>query len=75
VGGGGQPILSAEERWEVDYREERANAIYEVDRNMKLRKSHENPAVQTLYKEYLGEPLGEKSHKLLHTHYTKRDLF
>ncbi|MGB4130469.1 MAG: NADH-dependent [FeFe] hydrogenase, group A6, partial [Tepidanaerobacteraceae bacterium] len=72
VGGGGQPILSAEERWEVDYREERANAIYEVDRNMKLRKSHENPAVQTLYKEYLGEPLGEKSHKLLHTHYTKR---
>lgn len=72
VGGGGQPILSADERWEIDYREARANAIYDVDRNMDLRKSHENPAVQTLYKEYLGEPLGEKSHKLLHTNYSKR---
>ena len=75
VGGGGQPILSANERWEVDYREARGKAIYEVDRNMKLRKSHENPAVQTLYKEYLGKPLGEKSHKLLHTHYTERKLY
>jgi NADP-reducing hydrogenase subunit HndD len=75
VGGGGQPILSADERWEVDYREARGNAIYEVDRNMKLRKSHENPAVQTLYNEYLGKPLGEKSHKLLHTHYTERKQY
>ena len=57
VGGGGQPILSAEERWEVDYREERAKAIYEVDRNMKLRKSHENPAVQTHIKNIWASPL------------------
>jgi len=42
---------------------------------MKLRKSHENPAIQTLYKEFLGKPLGEKSHHLLHTHYTKRPLY
>ncbi|MDI3480903.1 MAG: NADP-reducing hydrogenase subunit HndD [Tepidanaerobacteraceae bacterium] len=75
VGGGGQPILSAEERWDMDYREERGKAIYEVDRSMKLRKSHENPAVQTLYKEFLGKPLSEKSHQLLHTHYTKRPLY
>ncbi len=75
VGGGGQPILSADERWEADYREERAKAIYEVDRNMPLRKSHENPAVKALYREFLGEPLGEKSHELLHTHYTKRELY
>ena len=67
VGGGGQPILTADERWEVDYREARGNAIYDVDRSMTLRKSHENPAVQTLYKEFLEKPLGEKSHKLLHT--------
>jgi NADP-reducing hydrogenase subunit HndD len=75
VGGGGQPILSATERLEVDYREERGKAIYEVDRNMPLRKSHENPAVQTLYKEYLDKPLSEKSHKLLHTHYNKKPLY
>jgi iron-only hydrogenase group A len=75
VGGGGQPILSSEERWDTDYREVRGNAIYEVDRSMKLRKSHENPAVQTLYKEFLGKPLSEKSHHLLHTHYTKRPLY
>jgi NADP-reducing hydrogenase subunit HndD len=75
VGGGGQPILSADERWDVDYREVRGNAIYEVDRQMPLRKSHENPAIQTLYKEFLGKPLSEKSHHLLHTHYTKRPLY
>ncbi|HHY93380.1 MAG TPA: hypothetical protein GX511_08565, partial [Firmicutes bacterium] len=40
-----------------------------------LRKSHENPAVQTLYKEYLGAPLSEKAHELLHTHYTPRPRF
>ena len=75
VGGGGQPILSADERWEKDYRESRGNAIYDVDRNMSLRKSHENPAVQSLYKEFLGEPLGEKSHKLLHTYYIERQSY
>ncbi len=75
VGGGGQPILSADERWDLDYREARAESIYEVDRNMPIRKSHENPAIQALYKEYLGKPLGEKSHKLLHTHYNERPYF
>ncbi|MCG0275228.1 MAG: [FeFe] hydrogenase, group A [Thermosediminibacteraceae bacterium] len=75
VGGGGQPILSAEERWELDYRKVRGEAIYEVDRNMPLRKSHENPAVQQLYKEFLGKPLSEKSHELLHTHYTPRPKY
>ena len=75
VGGGGQPLLSSVERWEIDYREIRGNAIYRVDQSMPLRKSHENPAVQALYKEYLGTPLGQKSHQLLHTHYTKRPLY
>ncbi|MDD5091318.1 MAG: iron hydrogenase small subunit, partial [Candidatus Wallbacteria bacterium] len=43
------------------------------DRNLSLRKSHENPAVQTLYREFLGEPNSQKAHELLHTHYYKRD--
>lgn len=42
---------------------------------MKIRKSHENPAIEQLYKEFLGQPLGEMSHKLLHTNYTKRGRF
>jgi len=44
-------------------------AIYEVDRRMPLRKSHENPEIQAIYKEFYGEPCSEKSHHLLHTHY------
>ncbi len=44
-------------------------AIYEADRNMPLRKSHENPEIQAIYKEFYGEPCSEKSHHLLHTHY------
>jgi len=75
VGGGGQPILSARELMDLDHKEVRGKAIYEVDRQMPLRKSHENPAVQTLYKEFLGKPLSEKSHELLHTHYVKRELY
>ncbi|MGL4332650.1 MAG: iron hydrogenase small subunit, partial [Bacteroidales bacterium] len=47
----------------------RANAIYREDKGKSLRKSHENPEIQKLYEEYLGKPLGEKAHSLLHTHY------
>jgi len=43
-------------------------------RAMGIRKSHENPAIRKLYEEFLGEPLGEKSHHLLHTHYKKRGV-
>ena len=54
---------------------ERRRAIYEEDRSLPIRKSHENPYVQRFYEEYLGEPLGERSHKLLHTTYhSRRDL-
>lgn len=54
---------------------ERQRAIYEEDCKLPIRKSHENPYVQQLYKEFLGEPLGEKSHQLLHTKYhSRRDL-
>ncbi len=67
IGGGGQPIPTTPE-----IRKKRAEAIYREDTGMKIRKSHENPEVAQIYKEFLGEPLGHKSHELLHTHYTKR---
>ena len=70
IGGGGQPIPTNNE-----IRQKRIDAIYQADAGLPLRKSHENPAVQVLYKEFLGEPLGEKSHHLLHTHYTKRGKY
>jgi NADH-quinone oxidoreductase subunit G/[NiFe] hydrogenase diaphorase moiety small subunit/NADP-reducing hydrogenase subunit HndD len=67
IGGGGQPIPTTPE-----IRKKRAEAIYREDEGMAIRKSHENPEVQQIYKEFLGEPLSDKSHWLLHTHYQKR---
>jgi len=67
IGGGGQPIPTT-----VEKREMRIAGIYERDRKMPLRKSHENPEIQAIYKEFLKEPLGHLSHELLHTHYTPR---
>ena len=68
IGGGGQPQPTSEE-----IRKKRVQAIYDEDEAMTIRKSHENPAVKTLYEEFLGKPLSHKSHELLHTHYTPRD--
>ena len=62
VGGGGQPIHDGEECAEA-----RGNVLWRLDHKMHLRFSHENPDVQALYKEYLGKPLSERSHHLLHT--------
>ena len=63
VGGGGQPIsVEDEELYGV-----RGERLYELDANNPLRFSHENPDVQALYAEFLGEPLGETAHHLLHT--------
>lgn len=70
IGGGGQPIGTTNA-----IREKRIMAVYQEDRNLPVRKSHENPAVNQLYKEFLVEPLGEKSHHLLHTHYTPRGKY
>lgn len=70
VGGGGQPYGATDE-----IRAKRAKGIYEDDKQSELRCSHHNPMVQQLYKEYLGKPLSEKSHKLLHTHYHERPLY
>ncbi|MFC1691701.1 NADH-dependent [FeFe] hydrogenase, group A6 [Nanoarchaeota archaeon] len=70
INGGGQPLPYSKEKVQ-----KRMNAIYEADANLPLRKSHENPIVQQIYKEFLGKPLSEKSEKLLHTKYTKRSEF
>ncbi len=70
LGGGGQPIPT-----NLEVRKMRAKAIYREDERKTIRKSHENPAVKALYQEFLGEPLSEKSHHLLHTHYTKRSRY
>ncbi|WP_143156874.1 NADH-dependent [FeFe] hydrogenase, group A6 [Thermosyntropha lipolytica] len=64
IGGGGQPITKSNAQRQV-----RIDAIYVEDENCEIRKSHENPEVKILYDEFLHEPLGHKSHELLHTHY------
>ena len=65
IGGAGQPYHHGDS----SIIKKRFDATYEEDRNKTLRKSHENPSVIKLYKEFLGEPCGHKSHELLHTHY------
>ncbi len=70
LGGGGQPIPTNPE-----IRNKRAEAIYAEDAELAIRKSHENPEVQKLYKDFLIQPLGELSHQLLHTKYTRRERF
>ena len=71
LGGGGHPIPTSPE-----IRQSRADAIYAEDSDSETRKSHENPALQKIYKEFLTEgPCSHKSHKLLHTKYTPRGKF
>ncbi len=70
LGGGGQPIPT-----NAKIREKRAKAIYEEDMGMPLRKSHENPEIAEVYKDFLGSPNSPKAHELLHTHYVERNRF
>lgn len=70
LGGGGQPIPTS-----PAIRQKRMEAIYAEDEGMAIRKSHENPEVLEIYKEFLGKPLGHKSHELLHTHYIPRKRY
>ena len=70
VGGAGQPYHHGD----FSKVEKRLKSIYEEDEEKPLRKSHENPYIKQLYEEFLGEPCGEKSHKLLHTHYFDKSL-
>ncbi len=67
IGGGGQPIGT-----DTVSKKARLEGTYEIDAQMPIRKSHLNPEVIRLYQEFLGHPLGHKSHELLHTHYHER---
>ena len=75
VNGGGQPIQHAVVRNFVDLRARRAAALYEADKDMPLRKSHESEAVKHLYAEFLGEPGSHKAHEVLHTSYVARPKY
>lgn len=67
IGGGGQPVPVNREM-----RQKRREALFTCDRMSELRKSHENPEIKALYDNWLGKPLGEKAHHLLHTHYSAK---
>lgn len=75
VNGGGQPIQPANVRNAVNLAEKRARALYEEDRSLPLRKSHENPSVKALYREFLEHPGSEKAHEVLHTGYKQRKKY
>jgi len=70
IAGGGQPYGTTDE-----IRAKRIAGIYKDDEQSEWRASYQNPQIQQLYKDYLGEPMSEKSHKLLHTHYTPRPIY
>lgn len=68
INGGGQPYIHGD----TTKLERRMKMIYTEDERKVIRKSHDNPYIQKLYKEFLGEPGSKKSHELLHTHYHKK---
>lgn len=69
IGGGGQPYHHGD----MSILQRRREALYQADREHKLRKSHENPMIKKLYDDFLGDVYGEKAHKYLHTTYRKRE--
>ncbi|MCD6228097.1 MAG: iron hydrogenase small subunit [Candidatus Omnitrophica bacterium] len=70
LGGGGQPIPT-----NLEIRKKRAQSLYKEDKNKPIRKSHQNPAIIALYKEFLKSPLSKKAHMLLHTSYVERGRY
>ena len=76
INGGGQPIKSSKIRREVDVRTLRSDSLYDIDEKKHLRKSHENPVVNKIYKEFFKGDYGcEKAHHLLHTTYSKKEKY
>ncbi|MDD2479805.1 MAG: NADH-dependent [FeFe] hydrogenase, group A6 [Victivallaceae bacterium] len=71
LNGGGQPYIHGD----TSILERRKEAIYKIDKDLTIRKSHQNPDIIKLYDEYLGKPGSPKAHKLLHTEYVKREHF
>ena len=74
VNGGGQPQVPMGIRNFVDIREERAKVLYNLDKSMPLRQSHENPAIKKVYEEFFEKPGSHKAHEVLHTSYVKRKV-
>ena len=74
VNGGGQPQVAMGIRNFVDIRAERAKVLYNLDAEMPVRQSHENPAIKAIYDEFLEKPGSHKAHELLHTTYVKRSI-
>ncbi len=77
VGGGGQPILGTRDlkKLSLDYRHNRADTLYNIDRGKEIRRAHENPRVQQIYQEFLQHPLSSLSKKYLHTTYIERGKY
>ncbi|NLK71669.1 MAG: 2Fe-2S iron-sulfur cluster binding domain-containing protein [Clostridiales bacterium] len=75
VCGGGQPHVTSKALMDIDVRVERAKALYKEDTLMPQRKSHKNSQVMKLYEDFLGEPNGQRSHRLLHTHYSPKEKY
>jgi len=69
INGGGQPMSTTQEAVQA-----RMQRLYQIDGEARLRLSHENPWITRIYSEFLGAPLGPKSHELLHTHYHQREV-
>lgn len=69
IAGGGQPYST-----DMEAVRSRMQTLYKIDQTERVRTSHTNQSVKRLYEEFLGKPLGEKSHNLLHTHYAKREV-
>jgi len=69
IAGGGQPYSTNTEAVRS-----RMQLLYKIDQTERVRTSHSNQSIKRLYEEFLGKPLGEKSHQLLHTHYAKREV-
>ena len=75
VMGGGQPIKNSKTRSMIDVRKLRADSIYTIDEKSIIRKSHQNPNLIKIYEDFFGKAGGEKSHKYLHTEYSKKDKY
>ena len=73
--GGGQPIHNSKTKHTVDIQKLRTEALYTIDEKSKIRKSHENPVIKTLYKEFLQKPGSHIAHELLHTTYVERQKY
>ena len=75
INGGGQPIQPASVRNFTDLKSIRAKALYDQDEKMDFRKSHDSPTIKKLYDEFLENPGSDKAHRILHTTYSKRDMY